>query len=291
VPYRHRHPQTEGWVGGDRHRPGRHPQKELIERAYRLGEALGLQVWCEDEAGPYQAIPHPGASWQPEGWPAHRPHEYVRGGTAKLLTLFRPATGEVRAQPVTETPNVVLHPWLMEQLTAIIEDLPPLPVHAAVAQATRSAWSTWQEGRSVRFTLLDDLPPLRVLLVLDNLSGHKTPELVCWLMAHGIMPLYTPLGGSWLNRAESVQRIILRRALSGQHPQTADQLMKWLADAVTGWNADPTPFVWGGKRAARRARARQRRHHLGGSGACARRPLRCPRRSTVCTCKGYTLAN
>jgi len=26
--------------------------------------------------------------------------------------------------------------------------------------------------------------------VLDNLAGHKTPELVLWLLAHGIMPLY-----------------------------------------------------------------------------------------------------
>jgi hypothetical protein len=34
---------------------------------------------------------------------------------------------------------------------------------------------------------------------------------------------------------------------------------------VAGWNADPTPFVWGGKRVARRQRARERRHRLGGS--------------------------
>jgi len=238
----------------------------------------------------------------------------VRGGTAKLLTLFRPATGEVRAQPVTATPNVVLHPWLRECLTAIIEDLPPLPGHAAVAQAARAAWATWQEGarppprafrphqaaraawatwqegRSVRFTLLDDLPPLRVLLVLDNLSGHKTPELVCWLMAHGIMPLYTPLGGSWLNMAESVQRILVRRALDGQHPTTAQQVMDWLGQAVRGWNAGPTPFVWGGKRAARRGRASQRRHQVGGSGACTRRPLRRLRRAATCSCKGYVHA-
>ena len=130
-----------------------------------------------------------------------------------------------------------------------------------------------------------------MLLVLDNLSGHKTPALVCWLMAHGIMPLYTPLGGSWLNMAESVQRIVLRRALSGQQPETVAQLAQWLAEAVAGWNADPTPFVWGGKRAARRSRARERRHRLGGSGACTRRPLRRSRRSHVCSCKGYMRTN
>ena len=65
----------------------------MIQRAYRTGEALGLQVWCQDEAGPYQAVPQPVPAWQPEGHPRRQPHEYVRGGTAKLLTLFRPATG------------------------------------------------------------------------------------------------------------------------------------------------------------------------------------------------------
>jgi hypothetical protein len=79
------------------------------------------------------------------------------------------------------------------------------------------------------------------------------------------MPLYTPLGGSWLNMAESVQRIIVRRALAGQHPQQAQELIDWLEQTVAGWNADPTPFVWGGKRQQRRERARLRR--LGGSGA------------------------
>ncbi len=79
------------------------------------------------------------------------------------------------------------------------------------------------------------------------------------------MPLYTPISGSWLNMAESVQRIIVHHALSGQHPKTAEQVIEWLEQTVTGWNADPTPFVWKGKRDARRKRAHLRR--LGGSGA------------------------
>ena len=45
-------------------------------------------------------------------------------------------------------------------------------------------------------SMLNELPRLRVLLVMDNLAGHRTPELVLWLFAHGIMPLYTPLVGS-----------------------------------------------------------------------------------------------
>ena len=58
-----------------RHRPGRRGGKKLIEDAHRLGASLGLAVWNEDEAGPYQAIPQPGASWQAQGKPERQPHE------------------------------------------------------------------------------------------------------------------------------------------------------------------------------------------------------------------------
>ncbi len=227
--------------------------------AYRSAEAAGLPLWCQDEAGPYQAIPQPGASWQPLQQPARQPHEYVRGGTAKLLTLFRPATGAVRANGVTQAPNTVLHPWLQTELEQILAALPPL----MTAEADRPAaaqWATWlgHEPREV-------LPPLRLILIWDNLAGHHSWAIVRWLFQHGVMPLYTPLSGSWLNMAESVQRILVSRALAGQHPHTQAELMQWLEETVVGWNAAPTPFVWDGKRRERRVRARQRR--LGGSGA------------------------
>ena len=127
------------------------------------------------------------------------------------------------------------------------------------------------DGLSRRITLSEKLPPLRMLLVWDNLQGHHTPEMVLWLFAHGVMPLFTPLGGSWLNMAESIQRILVRRALTGQNPETPEQIIYWLEAVARVWNSDPTPFEWGGARSARRKRSRNRRHALGGSGACARR--------------------
>jgi DDE superfamily endonuclease len=244
----------------------------LIEDAYRLGEAMGLAVWCTDQAGPYQTIPYPGQSWRPQGDPARLPHEYLRAGTAKALTLFRPADGHVRLRGVTACPNTVLHPWLKGELSAILAAMPEPPAEPAAGR--RAAWERWQEGLTIKPTLLEDLPPLRMLLVLDNLAGHKTPEFVCWLFAHGIMPLYTPVGGSWLNMAESLQRILKRRALDGQHPTDTDQIIAWFEAAARHWDAAPTPFVWGGIRAARRRRQRERRHRVGGSGACTRSPLR-----------------
>ncbi|MFC7518295.1 hypothetical protein ACFQUU_25100 [Herbaspirillum sp. GCM10030257] len=107
------------------------------------------------------------------------------------------------------------------------------------------------------------LPALRLLLIWDNLQGHRTPDLIGWLFSHGVMPLFTPLSGSWLNMAESTQPIIVRRALAGHYPQTSEQIIAALEATVNGWNRALTSFQWGGKRHARRMRHRQRQHALG----------------------------
>jgi len=99
-------------------------KKALIDLAYRLGEQGGVPVWRQDEAGPCQTVPCPGAAGVPAGQPLRQPHEYVRRGTAKLLTLFRPATGEVRARGVTSSATAVLHPWLHAELEQILATLP-----------------------------------------------------------------------------------------------------------------------------------------------------------------------
>jgi hypothetical protein len=129
---------------------------------------MGLTVLCEDEAGPFQTVPYPGQSWQPEGEPARVPHEYVRDGTAKWagvrppLTLFHPATGHVRVLGTQTCSNAVLHPWLEQQVTEAVG----LPEPASAAH--RPAWARWQAGLTHPFTLPAEVPPLRALLVLDS---------------------------------------------------------------------------------------------------------------------------
>jgi len=233
---------------------------------------MNLAVWTQDEAGPFQTIPMPGQSWREGGSAQRQDHEYIRNGTAKLLTLFCPSSGEVRAKGVPTCPNAVLHPWLKIELTAVLALLPPAPLRASAVN--RERWRQWQAGLQLPITLPTELPPLRMLLVLDNLAGHKTPELVLWMFAHGIMPLYTPLSGSWLNMCESIQRIIKRRALECQHPQATAEIIRLLEATVTGWNLNPTAFEWGGRRAARRQRSRERAmQRVGGSGAVVRQAI------------------
>lgn len=159
------------------------------------------------------------------------------------------------------------------ELTAVLAALPLV----ADPEAPLRQWGTWGWDEAVQagWGVEEPLPPIRVILGWDNLIGHENREWVRWLTAHGVLPLSTPVGDHAgdhvLNMAEAGQRILVRRALSGQHPQSADELMTWLDAAVSGWNRDPTPFEWGGKRAVRRQRARERRHRQGGSGAYTRR--------------------
>jgi len=132
-----------------------------------------LSVWTQDEAGPFQTVPYEGYAWQPECEPKRQPHEYVRNGTAKLLTLFHPSDGQVWVKGVTSCANTVLHPWLQRELSAILTDLPG-PPEDLTPETNRALWECWCAGLDNPLSLPDDLPQLRMLLIWDNLAGHKS---------------------------------------------------------------------------------------------------------------------
>jgi hypothetical protein len=123
-------------------------------------------VWTEDEAGPYQTLPYPGAHWQPVGMPVRYPHDYLRCGTAKQLTRFHPASGQVRVKGVRRCTNAVLHPWRETERALILAALPE-PTERLSVMENRRCWERWPEGLTVRITLPEVLPPLRLLLVLS----------------------------------------------------------------------------------------------------------------------------
>jgi len=79
----------------------------------------------------------------------HQPHEYTPNGTAKLLTLFHPASGQVRVKGVTRSTNPILLGWLQEQLAQILHTL-PTPI-LRPAYLNRLAWESWQVGLTHRF--------------------------------------------------------------------------------------------------------------------------------------------
>lgn len=79
------------------------------------------------------------------------------------MTLFRPATGEVRAKGVISVTKAVLHPWLQEQLLSILaceeearnqEGHQPAPLAQTEVAAQCQQWETWLGWR-----LSDRYPP------------------------------------------------------------------------------------------------------------------------------------
>ena len=84
---------------GDGRRSGCRSKKNLIEAAYTQEVRAGVD---RRRGGSLQTVPYPGPQWHPAGKPVRYPHEYVRAGTAKQLTLFHPASGAVRVKGVTQ---------------------------------------------------------------------------------------------------------------------------------------------------------------------------------------------
>jgi len=106
------------------------------------------------------------------------------------------------------------------------------------------------------------MPPIRLILVWDNLAGHQSRNLVAWLLRQGVDPALRLL----VEHGRSVQHILGERAPAGAHPRSSAEIIAWLEATVAGWNRVPTPFVRGGKRPERRERA-----HAGGHAASAAR--------------------
>jgi hypothetical protein len=209
-----------------------------------VSESLGLIVWTTDQAGPFQTRPYLGSSWRPETDPKQLPHEYVKNGIAKLMTLFHPTTGEVRVKGVRSCRNSVLHPWLKQELTDILSTL-PTPAEILGPEVNRTLWNRWFDGLSEHALLPDELPPLRGLLIMDNWVGHKTPDFVQWLFEQGIIPLYTPLGGSWLNPSnafcndgpwmDNTRRHPRRSSISSrQRPEAGTVILRHSSGVVNG---------------------------------------------------------
>jgi hypothetical protein len=160
------------------------------------------------------------------------PHLFLSRPVSVFSSSLRPKRGAFFAQVKislriswVSAPHVVLHPWLQQELTPVLADIekqqpseswPPEEQRPFAAQ-----WRTWLRPHESAETL----PPFRIVLIWDNVAGHLTSDLVIWLFHHGVMPLSPPLSGSWLKMAESVQRIMVPRALAGQHPQTAQHVI------------------------------------------------------------------
>jgi len=60
-----------------------------------------------------------------------------------LLTLFRSATGAVRAEPVIRSTNAVLYPWVEGASETMLSPVPSPAVGDAPGKAASAFWTVW----------------------------------------------------------------------------------------------------------------------------------------------------
>ena len=120
-----------------------------------------------DEFGPLEIRPYPGVTWNSTDRPFRLPATYTRGaGTAHWMAFY---------------------------------DLHGNRLWGYVRRRKR-ARDVLDVLRRVRRQYPSDQ---RIHLILDNLSAHKTPDVLRYFRKNNIHPLWTPTNASWMNPIES----------------------------------------------------------------------------------------
>lgn len=84
-----------------------------------------------------------------------------------------------------------------------------------------------------------------LVLILDNLSIHKTLDVLLWALAHPqVHFLFQPTYAPWLNLIEPWWKSLRSLALKGRRFETTEEITQAIADATDYWNHHRKPYVW-----------------------------------------------
>jgi hypothetical protein len=90
---------------------------------------------------------------------------------------------------------------------------------------------TWTEGA--------------IILILDNLSTHKTLDVLLWALAHPrVRFLFQPTYAPWLNLIEPWWKTLRSLALKGRCFLDAAQIIQAIQSATDYWNHHRHPYEW-----------------------------------------------
>src|SRR4051794_15259114 len=188
------HQRTRSWKWSPD--PDFAPKAERVLGLYRAKPAGGVVV-CFDEMGPIQLIPHHGSGWAPAKRGERIRATYSKkGGVRYLFGAY-----DVHADR--------LHGRL---------------------RAHKNAVEVLGFYRQIRMRYD---PKLRIYLIADNLSTHKTPSICDWAAVSNVELVFTPTYASFLNRIEchfwAIGEFVVKNA---DYPDW-DTLTKAMADHIT----------------------------------------------------------
>ncbi|MDQ3444280.1 MAG: transposase, partial [Chloroflexota bacterium] len=96
----------------------------------------------------------------------------------------------------------------------------------------------------------------RVYAVLDNLSTHRTADVLLWSLDHPRWEVvFQPTSAAYINLIEPWWKIQRSLALKGRRFYSWAEFCAAVAAATGYWNAHRHPFVWGSRK--RRPSTRQ----------------------------------
>ena len=82
-------------------------------------------------------------------------------------------------------------------------------------------------------------------VVLDNVSTHKTPDVLAWLARHPRVAFhFTPTSASWMNQIETWFGILTRQAIRRGSFKSVKELIAMIDAFTRQWNDGSSPFIW-----------------------------------------------
>ena len=96
-------------------------------------------------------------------------------------------------------------------------------------------------------TTLDQTVPaeLKIHVILDNASTHKTPAIQKWLAGHPRFALhFAPTSSSWLNLVERWFAELSNKKLKRGTHRSVRELNTDIRNWIETWNENPRPYVW-----------------------------------------------
>ncbi len=141
-------------------------------------------------------------------WPEGRPHDYRRHGTVDLYAALSILDGKV----ITEFHERHRHQEFLAFLNTLDQQVPP---------------------------------GLRVEVVLDNLSAHKTEHVQRWLRRHPRFHFhFTPTSSSWANMVEGWLGHLEKLALLRGSFKSVPELKRAILDYVEASTGRAEPWCW-----------------------------------------------
>jgi transposase len=133
--------------------------------------------------------------------------DYGRRGSLWVYGGFEPATGEAFTQLATQ-----------RDTACFVAFLDALVAH-------------WPQGQ--------------IVLILDNLSTHRTMDVMLWALAHERVEfLFQPVYAPWLNLIEPWWKMLRSLALKGRVFVTLQAVTDAIHAATVYWDVHRRPYRW-----------------------------------------------